>query len=154
MPLSNCKTSLLNHHLASTWVHLFYTVFPSKIFINLLKGLQNRASHFISSTYTYSIVTQIKFDLSSQPLSTCRDTALLSYTGLSISNLKEAFCTSWRPYNQFSYTRIYDTTHAFNFSALPHAIRLCNALPNNIVSQSSHTTFRSQLVKHFAVSAI
>lgn len=74
--------------------------------------------------------------------------------GLTLSNLKEASSTSQRLNNQFSYTQIYGNTHAFNFSTLPRAVRLWNALPDTIACQSKHTAFRNLLSNQYAVSTV
>lgn len=85
-------------------------------------------------------------DLSLQPLSTRRDISLLlllhrfiHVVGLWLENLKKASSTSQRLHNTFSYTRVHGNTYAFNFSVLSHAIRLWNALPDDIASQSKHS---------------
>lgn len=121
--------------------------------IHMIEAIQNRASRFISRNYSYqSSITQIKLDLSLQSLSSRRDIALLSLLHRYVHQIKppnlpleRASCTSRRLYNDLSLTRIYGNTNAFNFSALPRAIRLWNSLPNSTVAQMSNDKFRQLL---------
>ena len=126
--------------------------------IRMLEAVQNRASRFISRDYNYhSSVTQIKLNLSLQSLSNRRDMALLSLLHRYVhqkkpSNLPlvSASCTSRRLHNELRYNRIYGNTRAFNFSALPRAIRLWNSLSNDTVAQADKDKFRQLLTLQYS----
>lgn len=126
--------------------------------ISLLESVQNRAARFISHNYTYkSSISRIKQDISLPPLSARRDLALISlfhkyvYAGKQSSlRLEVSPCTSRRLHNHLSFTRMYGSTHAFNSSALPRAIRLWNALPDSIVSEKNPDKFRQLIISHYS----
>lgn len=126
--------------------------------IDMIESIQNRAARFISSNYDrYASITQIKHECSLQPLHTRRSLALLClfhkyiYSSRSSEfNLHHPITMSRRLHNQFSFSRIYGSTLAFNSSALPRAIRLWDDLPDVIASVSCHETFRRHLSDHYA----
>lgn len=126
--------------------------------INMLEAIQNRAARFISRNHDYhSSITQIKNNLSLQPLSTRRDISLLClfhkyvYTNRPLPlHLDVPSITSRRLHNHFSFKRLYGATDSFNSSALPRAIRLWNGLPDNIASVSDNNSFRQLLLTLFS----
>lgn len=125
--------------------------------INMLESVQNRAARFITQKYhPQSSITKIKLDISLEPLHIRRSIALLCLlhkyrhsTRPSPLPLEEPSRISRRLHNQYSITRIYGRTLAFNSSALPRAIILWNDLPNCIASIGNHQSFQDQLHKHF-----
>lgn len=132
-----------------------------KYLIQKLEAIQNRACRFITRNYNnLSSVTQLKLELSLHPLTTRRDIALLSLfhkyvtaTRSPLAQLQRSSHLSHRLHNDFSYTRVYGTTNAFNYSSLPRAIRLWNDLPNSIALQRNHDKFREHLINHFTDNA-
>lgn len=127
-----------------------------KYLINKLESIQNRASRFITRNYSYpSSITQIKQGLALEPLKIRRDISLLSlfhkliHTSMMPSvHLNLAHRTSRRLNNNFSLSRMYGETDAFNLSALPRAIRLWNDLPDDLASERDHAKFLSNLKKY------
>lgn len=128
--------------------------------IDMIESVQNRAARFISRDYSHhSSVTQMKLDLSLQPLVLRRDIALLSLLHKYVYNctrstlpIQLASNTSRRLNNQLSFSRMYGSTHAFNFSALPVAIRLWNSLPDSIAAENNQEKFRHLLHEHLQSS--
>lgn len=126
--------------------------------INLVESIQNRAARFISRNYSRnSSITQIKIDLSFQPLQVRRMVALLCLfhkyahsDNPSPLPLEPPSRVSSRLHNQFSFKRIYGETLAFNSSALPRAISHWNELPDAIASITNRDKFREQLNAHFS----
>lgn len=124
--------------------------------ISLLESVQNRAARFTSHNCTFkSSITRIKLDLSLPSLST-RDIVLLSLLHKyiladrkSTLRLEVSPCTSRRLHNHLSFTRVYGSTHAFNSSALPRAIRMWNALPDFIVIERNPDKFHQLIISHF-----
>lgn len=126
--------------------------------INMVEAIQNRAVRFISRNYDYgSSVTQLKKYHSLQLLVTRRNIALLclfhKYVHTSkitrLPILRSPYLSN-RLYNRFSFSRIYGKTNSFNASALPSAIRLWNALPDNIASDTNLDSFRRKLLLHLS----
>lgn len=113
----------------------------------MLERIQNRACHSILNNCSYqSRITQIKLKLSLQFLNTHSDIALLSLfhklihsTRTTLACLKRPCSTSHRLHSHLRYACIYESTLAFDYSALPHAVRLWNSLLDSITCQSHMT---------------
>lgn len=127
-----------------------------------LESIQNRAARFITRKYDRHLsVTQIKQELSLQPLDTRRTIALLclfhKYIVRVTPNplpLNAPVRTSRRLHNSHSFTRIFGKTLAFNSSALPRAIMHWNDLPDQIASILSQDGFSDNLHRHFSSNCV
>lgn len=126
--------------------------------IVMLESVQNRAARFITRKYDrHFSVTQIKHDLTLQPLDTRRMIALLCLLHKYIYSarphqlpLHAPARMSRRLHNHLSFTRIFGKTQAFNSSALPRAIMQWNDLPDRIASIASRDSFSDNLHLHFS----
>lgn len=124
----------------------------------MLESVQNRAARFISGTFDrHASVTKIKLDTSLPPLEKRRSIALLCLFHKYVHNsrlsplpLVTPVRMSRRLHNQFSFSRIYGNTRAFNSSALPRAISMWNDLPDTIASITDSTRFREHVSRHFS----
>lgn len=148
--------TLVRPHLdyaASTWSPY------QNYLINFLEFVKSRAARFITRNYSpVSSVTQIKLDISLEPLYIRRSIALLClFHKYHHGNMQSALpleapsLISRSIPNQYSMKRIHGRAHAFNSSILPCAIVLWNDLPDNIASICNHQSFHD-LRKYFQVT--
>lgn len=123
--------------------------------IKHIEAIQNRAARFISSSYSrYDSVSLIKSNYSIPALETRRKISLLClihrmYYSNQGTSLLEPTNKDSRTFNSKSFKRIFGSTQSFNSSCLPRAVRLWNDLPEDVVSISDLTRFRSQLTTIF-----
>lgn len=142
-------------YAASTWSPY------QNYLINLQESVKSRAARLITRNYSpISSVTQIKLDISREPLYIRRSIALLCLfhkyrhcTMQPVLPLEAPSHISRRKHNQYSIKRIHARTQAFNSSTLPCATVVWNDLPDNIAAICNHHSFHDHLHKYFQVTS-